>query len=53
MESLLTQLLSGVTLMFVDGYDKCMAIDCRTYPARGVQEPEKDRVPVSYTHLDV
>ncbi len=43
-ESLLTQLLSGVTLMFVDGYDKCMAIDCRTYPARGVQEPEKDRV---------
>ena len=35
--------LSGVTCMFVDGYEACLAIDCRTYPARGVDEPDKDK----------
>lgn len=36
-------ILSGVTCMFVDGYEACLAIDCRTYPARSVDEPEKDK----------
>ena len=35
--------LSGVTCLFVDGYEACLAIDCRTYPARGVDEPDKDK----------
>lgn len=39
-----TQLLMGITCLFVDGYDTCLTIDCRTYPARGVSEPEKDKV---------
>lgn len=43
-ESLLRALLSGVVCLFIDGYDKVLAIDCRTYPARGVDEPDKDRV---------
>ncbi len=43
-DSMLRALLSGVVCMFIDGYDKALAIDCRTYPARGVDEPEKDRV---------
>lgn len=43
-ESILKNLLSGVTIMFIDGYDKCLAIDCRTYPMRSVSEPEKDKV---------
>lgn len=38
------QILSGVPCLFVDGYSKCFAIDCRTYPARGVAEPDKDKV---------
>ncbi len=38
------QLLSGLTILFIDGYDQCITIDCRTYPARGVSEPEKDKV---------
>ena len=38
------QLLSGVSCLFIDGYDACLTIDCRTYPARGVSEPEKDKV---------
>lgn len=37
-------IMSGVFALFVDGYDKCLLIDSRTYPARGVEEPEKDKV---------
>lgn len=36
-------ILSGVTCLFIDGYEACLAIDCRTYPARGVDEPDKDK----------
>lgn len=42
--AIITQLLSGVSCMMIDGYDKCFTIDCRTYPARSVSEPEKDKV---------
>lgn len=42
--SAITQLLTGITCLFLDGYDRCLTIDCRTYPARGVDEPEKDKV---------
>lgn len=38
------QLLMGVSCLFIDGYDCCFTVDCRTYPARGVSEPEKDKV---------
>ena len=41
---MIVQLLSGVSCLFIDGYDTCLTIDCRTYPARGVSEPEKDKV---------
>ena len=37
-------LLSGMFVLFVDGYEKAILIDSRTYPARGVDEPEKDKV---------
>lgn len=36
-------ILSGVVCLFIDGYDKCFAIDCRTYPMRSVSEPDKDK----------
>ncbi len=35
--------LSGVFALFIDGYDRCILIDSRTYPARSVSEPEKDK----------
>lgn len=41
---IVTNILSGVVGFFVDGFDKCIMIDCRTYPARGVDEPWKDKV---------
>ena len=31
-------------VLLIDGYDKALLIDSRTYPARGVEEPEKDKV---------
>ena len=40
---IIRNVLSGVTCLFIDGYEACLAIDCRTYPARGVEEPDKDR----------
>ncbi len=40
---IIRNILSGVTCLFIDGYEACLAIDCRTYPARGVDEPDKDK----------
>lgn len=42
-DQVLKNLFSGVTCLFVDGYEGAIAIDCRTYPARSVQEPDKDK----------
>lgn len=36
-------IMSGVFALFIDGFDKCLLIDSRTYPARTVAEPEKDK----------
>lgn len=36
-------IMSGVFALFIDGYDRCLLIDSRTYPARSVSEPEKDK----------
>lgn len=42
-DMIIRSLLSGVTCLFVDGYEACLLIDCRTYPARSVDEPDKDK----------
>lgn len=42
-DEIIRNILSGVTCLFVEGYEECIAIDCRTYPARSVGEPEKDK----------
>ena len=42
-DAVLRGVLSGVTCLFIDGYEGCIAIDCRTYPARSVDEPSKDK----------
>lgn len=44
LEDVVTKFLSGVSILFIDGYDECILIDCRTYPMRSVTEPWKDRV---------
>ena len=43
-EAMIKQLLAGISCLFIDGYDKCFTLDCRSYPVRSVSEPEKDKV---------
>lgn len=43
-DQLITSILSGIACLFIDGYKKAFLIDCRTYPMRSVDEPEKDKV---------
>lgn len=43
-EEIITFLLSGVFVLLIDGYKQALLIDSRTYPARSVAEPEKDKV---------
>lgn len=42
-DDIIKNILSGVVCLFIDGYERCFAIDCRTYPMRSVEEPEKDK----------
>ncbi len=42
-EQIVYFIMSGVFALFIDGYDRCLLIDSRTYPARSVTEPEKDK----------
>ncbi|MEG0345997.1 MAG: spore germination protein [Erysipelotrichaceae bacterium] len=43
-DTIVTNILSGSIAMFIDGYFKVIMIDARTYPVRGVAEPEADKV---------
>lgn len=40
---IITNILSGQFALLIDGFDKAIIIDARTYPARSVSEPEKDK----------
>ena len=42
--NVLSNILAGVACLLIDGYEKAMLIDTRSYPARNVQEPEKYKV---------
>lgn len=42
-DQVLRNVLSGAVALFIDGYAESVIIDCRTYPARSVDEPEKDK----------
>lgn len=43
-EKIISNALSGVFVLLIDGYREAVLIDARTYPARSVEEPEKDKV---------
>jgi len=42
-DEIVRNVLSGVTVLFIDGYEAAIALDCRTYPVRGVEEPDRDK----------
>ncbi len=39
----ITQILSGPAVLFVDGIADALIIDVRQYPVRSIEQPEKDR----------
>lgn len=43
-EQFIQMFLAGVPVLMIDGYDKLIGTDFRTYPSRSVDEPEKDKV---------
>ncbi len=43
-EDITKNILCGVFAILIEGFDDCILIDSRTYPARGVSEPDKDKV---------
>lgn len=43
-DTIITQMLSGVSILMVDGFDRAVLIDSRTYPQRPTGEPDKDKV---------
>ena len=42
-EAAVTAVLSGPSVLVIDGISGALMIDTRTYPARGVDEPQKDK----------
>jgi len=42
-EQITTQVLSGLLCLFVDGYEAGFMLDLRSYPTRGIDEPENDK----------
>lgn len=43
-DEIMKAVLSGSVVTLVEGYAKALIIDARTYPTRGMSEPEDDRV---------
>lgn len=43
-DQMVTSVLSGTIVMVIEGYDTALLVDARTYPTRGMEEPEDDRV---------
>ena len=42
-DTVVRNVLSGAIALFIDGYEACIVLDCRTYPARSVEEPAQDK----------
>lgn len=41
---MVTAVLSGTILLLIEGYGQGVLVDARTYPTRGMEEPEDDKV---------
>lgn len=44
LEQVVTNFLSGFTIIMLDGFSDAIVLDIRDYPSRGTQEPEKEKV---------
>lgn len=43
-DTILQNILSGPSLLLVDGFSQAVIIDVRTYPVRGISEPDTERI---------
>lgn len=43
-EELIHSLLCGPSVLFIDGFSQAILIDVRSYPARGISEPDNERI---------
>lgn len=43
-EPLIKNLLSGQTVLLIDGFDRGVSIDTRTYPLRSISEPDTEKI---------
>ena len=43
-DDILRNLLSGPSLLLLDGFDRAVLLDVRTYPARSISEPDSEKV---------
>lgn len=44
LDRMVTAVLSGTILLLIEGYTQGILVDARTYPTRGMEEPEDDKV---------
>lgn len=42
-QKLITGILSGLLVLFIDGFSEGIMLDARSYPARSIDEPDKDK----------
>lgn len=43
-DEIIRNLLSGPSVLFIDGFAEAVLLDVRTYPARGITEPDTEKV---------
>lgn len=43
-DAIIRSVLSGPVALLIDGFDRAVLIDARTYPTRGIAEPDLERV---------
>lgn len=43
-DTIVKEVLSGASALIVDGFDSAIILDTRSYPARGIEEPDAERV---------
>lgn len=44
LDSIVKNVLSGISCMMIDGFTECIMLDMRTYPQRTTSEPQDDKV---------
>ena len=43
-DEIIRNLLSGPSVLFIDGFAQAILLDVRTYPTRGIEEPDTEKV---------